>query len=49
VLNDSAQVAACIRSCNSNFVRSEELLELIPMHEILTGEIFCDINNLPKQ
>ena len=40
-VNDTAQLAVFINSCNWNFVVSDDLSEQIPMHNLLLLNIFC--------
>jgi hypothetical protein len=45
-VDDVTQIAVYIRGCYSKF-STEELLELIPMHVVTTGEdIFCKVESL---
>jgi hypothetical protein len=44
---DVAQLAVFIRGCDSKFVITEELSELVPMRGATTGkEIFCEVERL---
>jgi hypothetical protein len=46
-INPVAQLAVLIQGCDSKFVVTQELLELIPMRGVTTSkDIFCDVERL---